>query len=205
MFAYCNNNPVNNNDSGGTSPISYCTGNGDRNPLFIGYYGCGGGGGGGGSFSCGYGSTREAKAIIQREKDYLTNTDEQVVLDADYIAFYKGKIIIKAPIGENAFSFGIIVMGNKVTDVDDVRHEYGHAVHMSQIGIGPYLITSAIPSLIGFWTGIEYDYYYSQPWEYIADYLGGVTRDDGAYNYAPWADSVAKYYWLTTLMIGMMP
>ena len=47
MFAYCNNNPVNYCDSSGASPITYC--NGDRNPLFIGYYGCGGGGGGGSS------------------------------------------------------------------------------------------------------------------------------------------------------------
>ena len=56
MFAYCNNNPVNNYDSSGTSPISYCNGNGDRNPLFIGYYGCGGGGGSGGY--CGGGNSQ---------------------------------------------------------------------------------------------------------------------------------------------------
>lgn len=70
MFAYCLNNPVNCYDSSGTSAVSYC--NGDRNPLFIGYYGCGGGGGGG-SYSGYSGGGNSHHEDIFEELDAITD------------------------------------------------------------------------------------------------------------------------------------
>ena len=35
-----------------------------------------------------------------------------------------------------------------------------------------------------------HDNYYNQPWEYMADYYGGVKRE-----YADFADPLAKIYW----------
>ena len=206
MFAYCNNNPVNNYDSGGTSPISYC--NGDRNPLFIGYYGCGGGGGGGGSFYCGYGSTREAKAIIQREKDFYTNTDEQIVLESDGLSFYHGIPVLRANFGEGgAFSFIIIVLDDDYqydeTGINTLKHEYGHKLHMDDIGVVNYLLTTAIPSLIGAGLSnagiIDVDYY-SLPWEYVANMYGNVSHN----GYTSWADEAGVFFWTFTKNISKL-
>ena len=199
MFAYCLNNPVN-----GVDVCGYITERISSHFSFTceldgggGISGCGGSGGSGYKDILDEVSQRIDKLI-----KYLTNTDEQVILDADFIAFYKGSVIVKAPIGNNAFSFGVIVMGNETSDVDDVRHEYGHYVHMSQVGLDTYFATAAIPSLIGFWSGVDYSDYYSQPWEYVADCLGGVSRDNGNYAYADWAGGVAIGYWIATLYIG---
>ena len=132
---------------------------------------------------------------------YVTNEDERVVLAADYLAFYKGVPVIKLPIGRNAFSFGMIFMGNNVKKVDTVRHEYGHSVHFSQIGAKNYLVAVAIPSLIGYWTDVPYTEYYSLPWEYTADMLGNVKRDGGEYTYTPWIREHWKLYWGATLLL----
>ena len=141
-------------------------------------------------------STQAATSL----REYVTNEDEKVVLDADYFAFYKGVPVTKLPIGDNAFSFGAIFMGDEVDDVDSVRHEYGHSVHFSQIGAKKYLLFVAIPSLFGYWTDVAYSDYYSQPWEYTADMLGNVNRDDGNYKYAPWIRANWEKYWSATLL-----
>ena len=74
---------MNHYDSGGTFPISYC--NGDRNPLFIGYYGFGGGGGGGG-YSGGGNSQYEdifeefdaiADATLDKINEYAQNQQNE--------------------------------------------------------------------------------------------------------------------------------
>ena len=207
MFAYCNNNPASCYDPSGAAAISVC--NGDRNPLFIGYWGLGGGGASGslgGGVGNGLKSSRQkAQDIVLREVNYLLNSDEQTVLDAQYIAFYKGIIVIKAPI-EDAFSFGIIVMETGATSKNLVRHEYGHLVHLKQIGLPAYLLTAFIPSVIGYWSGVDYDDYYSQPWEFVADYFGGVNNrlasNKQPYAYAEWAPGAAACYWLITMIVG---
>ncbi len=139
------------------------------------------------------------KKIVQAGK-YIFNTDEQIVIDAKYIAFYRGVPIIKIPIGKDAFSFGIIFMGDEVKSEDDIQHEYGHSVHFSQTGIVGYLSKSAIPSLIGFWSGVKYPKYYSLPWERIADIFGEVNRDDGTYDYIENSDLIAWIYWGLTML-----
>ena len=48
---------------------------------------------------------------------------------------------------------------------------------------------------IGFCSDIGYDEYYSLPWEYGADLLGGVERDEGTYPYNVYASQLYIIYW----------
>jgi hypothetical protein len=133
----------------------------------------------------------------ENESAFLSNTDPNVVLDADCFAYYKGVPVVKLPIGVNAFSFGIIFLGDRVRDINTVRHEYGHSVHLSQIGFVNYTTKVFIPSLCGFWGVVQYEDYYSQPWEYIADVLGGVERT--GYQYSQNVENISFIYWIFTL------
>ena len=146
--------------------------------------------------------------------DFLGNTSEAVVLQSNGISFYRGAMVIRADIGPNggAASYGIIILDdyykNDQYGVDTLHHEYGHFRHMKQIGIIAYTATTAIPSLIGAaisdpkGTGIQIflsQNYYSQPWERIADQLGGVNH-----GYLPVADTLGSLYWLYTCYIGRL-
>ena len=138
--------------------------------------------------------------IYEDIRDFdCSNQSEQDVMDAHFVSAYNETLVIKLPIGDNAFSFGIMFIGNGVKDDMTIQHEYGHSVHFSQIGLANYVEHVAIPSLKGFWFN---DYaanasnYYSQPQEYIADMLGGVKRTD--FNYDPHiVQNIAHYYWQT--------
>ena len=72
-----------------------------------------------------------------------------------------------------------------------------------KFGSATYYDTVAIPSLCGYWANVSYNRYYSQPWEYIADRLGGVerTRSEG-YVYAPGADAIGRVYYVFTQLIS---
>ena len=104
-------------------------------------------------------------------------------------------------IGAEAFSFGVIFIGNDVDSISTVQHEYGHSIHFDMIGPLSYLRTVAIPSLIDYWTGTSYEEYYSEPQEYIADILGNVDRDYNgtAYPYTI-TDKEAFWYFLFTMI-----
>lgn len=126
--------------------------------------------------------------------NYVTNTDEQTVLDADFIAFYKGRLVIKLPIGTNAASFGILFIGDKVSDTKTVQHEYGHTVQFRELGLFDFTVQVAIPSitcnLVDRANKLPYKYYNS-PWEYQADIYGDVIREN---YYTEWAGSVGETY-----------
>ena len=205
MFAYCLNRPVVGFDSTGNAFHTY-----ENKIPGIGILdgivdtGCGGGGGVPGSG--GETGRQRSREVIQREIDYYNNTDETVVLEAEFIAFYKGATVVKLPfMGTDAFSFGLICMGTGVKDCPDaistVQHEYGHFLHFNQIGAINYTIYAAIPSLVGYWTNVPYEEYYSQPWEYCADILGGVNR---IYNGSPYPystpENTASLYWILTMI-----
>ena len=92
------------------------------------------------------------------------------VLNANFFSAYNGKIAIKLPIGKQAASFGIMIIGDKVNDPDDIRHEYGHTQQFDDLGIFGYAIKVAIPSVV---TNIIYQKktipdeinYYGSIWE----------------------------------------
>ena len=201
MFAYCGNNPINRVDPSGYFHYIYNEG-GDKYEFMYGLAKASGGGGGGcGGWNPGVNVPKLNLNAVDEAIAYICNTDEQVVLDADYLAFYKGVPVIKLPIGTDAFSFGIIFMGNEVGNRSDaketVMHEYGHNVHFRQIGLINYFIYVAVPSLIGYWTDIPYEKYYSQPYEYIADLFGNVDRQP--YSYSSATEDWWWIYWATTL------
>lgn len=140
--------------------------------------------------------------------EYVLNDDEEKALEAEYISFYKGTPVVHLPFDIDPFSVGVIFVGSEVKNwdnaVETIQHEYGHSEHLSQIGLPAYLATVAVPSLIGH-SFVEYDLYYSQPWEYIADNLGGVTTRTNSsgqpYQYGVHTDAVGKLYWLYTIVL----
>ena len=201
MFAYCANNPVVFYDPSGRSFCVYDGGgtkliNINRDAYF---------GGGGGSHSA-LGASGRAKSleVIQREIKYYNNTSEKVVLESDAISFYKGVPVMKVPfMGTDAFSCGVVFLGSDVSKRSDsislVQHEYGHAVHFAQIGAPSYTAFVAVPSIIGYWSNIPTEKYYSQPWEYCADVLGGVSR---TYRGVPYPYTISEWqgalYWFAS-------
>ena len=142
--------------------------------------------------------------INDRETSAPSNARKR--LSKNGFTFYKGTFVMVADLAEDdgAFSFGIIVLDKTIVEkstaefTEDLNHEYGHAVHASQVGLPVYFVTTAIPSLIGAGLSgkIEWidDNYYSLPWERTADYLGGVDRGD----YLPGSNITAILFWLLT-------
>ena len=191
MFVYCGNNAIINTDFSGDKYYHALAltdgGISSAIPSSTGVDSSG-------SFSAG-----SSGSLGKKIKKRITNDNEAEVLDNDLIDFYKGVPVIKVPFMEdNAFSFGVILMGTGVSDESTVRHEYGHCVHLSQIGVRNYASKVAIPSVVSFWSGTTYDSYYSQPWEYIADELGNVNRS--GYQYSNHAAKNAQFYWLFTAL-----
>ncbi len=133
----------------------------------------------------------------------ISNTSEETVLEAHYFSAYKGTIAFKLPIGTNAFSFGFMFIGDKVGDkgldpINIIKHEYGHSVQFREIGMLNYLKFVAIPSVLGCVFKVDYDVYFSLPWERIADKFGGVDnrvkRDrETPYEYS--AQTLSDIYW----------
>ena len=191
MFAYCLNNPVNLEDHSGMAARN-------SNVVVI-----------------NDGARAEEKTffekvgeVFQEAKDYIYNDDEQKVLEAENFAFYKGVPVVKVPfMGNDMASFGVILMGpdagHRQNAIEDVKHEYGHSVHFSQIGIVNYAATVAIPSLTGYFT-VSSENYYSQPWEYVAEILGGVTNrmhNGQPYPYSSSAPIWGGIYWAYTFLL----
>lgn len=127
-----------------------------------------------------------------------------ISFDGGFIAFYKGAIVINLPFEWTAFSYGAIFIGSQYSSDDYgetmLNHEYGHYLQLQEYGLYSYTNTIAIPSVtcnlldradLLPWT------YYSSPWEYEADQLGGVKRS----NYAPWAHVVSSGYSLLSTAV----
>ena len=112
-----------------------------------------------------------------KQKYNKQNTNEQAVLDAHFFSSYKGTLVLKLPIGKNAFSFGIIGIGHTAKEHNLVRHEYGHRLQLKNKGFWCYAVRVAIPSvtanILNRMGKLPYDYY-GAPWEYEADILGEV-------------------------------
>ena len=187
MFAYCNSNPVNFQDDAGTRIEYFSFDSGAP---------------------CGFPSpnvisdatvpSSSSSGFIDDIEDCLFNIDEQAVLDAEFFAFYKGISVIKIPNSRDAFSCGIIFVGNDVCDPNTVKHEYGHYAHLLLVGIDNYVGRVVLPSVIGYASSVPYDVYYSQPWEYIAEILGGVNRNN--YSYSEFSNTSGALYMLFTLI-----
>ena len=210
MFAYCLNNPIAFSDSGGTAAkisLSAQTSIDDA-PWRDASPGGGGYPAANYSHSVSYGSVEDKfytvilyKKIINSDLyKFITNTDEKAVLQAEYFAFYNGVLVIKSDNPWGSFSFGFILLnsasgGNPEEGIKTLRHEYGHYLHLRQIGVENYFSHVVVPSFTGAamsHLGLLNMNYYDLPWENIAEQLGEVNRD----GYSPWAEDAGFAYWL---------
>ena len=164
MFAYCQNNPIIFEDHAGTR-IDYVrlddgAPSGFASPSVASQ--CTRSGGNPGGFT---------RKVIQ----FFKNTDEQVVLQSEFISFYKGIPVVRTS-GDRSGFFGIIFLtretNNRPDAEDIVRHEYGHSVQMRQLGIAKYTTNIFIPSWREWGSNSNY---YSREVEVTADILGGVV------------------------------
>ena len=158
------------------------------------------GGGGSTNYNGGMSSLPVSTTPLKKQLTFwemLVNTDAQIASDAKDFAFYNGVLIVKVPAMDNAaFSCGVIFMGPN-SSANLVKHEYGHIVHMGQIGVSDYISKVAVPSATSFWLFPGNDYYTSQPWEYIAEYWGDTAPPPKGY--LSFADEMALIYWLFTV------
>jgi len=184
MFAYCGNNPVMGVDVSGMAPCAMTSINaGQKSPY----------------------------DYLVRLIKSIGNTDEKLILESEGIFFYRGALVIHADLlGNNgsAFSYGGVIWiddfyENNEDGINTLKHEYGHYLHMRQIGLPAYTATVALPSLAGAaisdpngapFQQFLYDNYYSQPWERIANELGDVPGD-----YLKGSDTLAVLYWIYTV------
>ena len=196
MFAYCLNNPVVFEDDSG-SAAEVCFGYVTKVPDVP----IRQGGGGSTNYNGGMSSLPVSTTPLKKQLTFwemLTNSDAQVASDAQYFAFYNGVTYVKiSAMDSTAFTFGVVFMGPN-SNADLVKHEYGHAIHASQIGIVNYALFAALPSATSFWVYQDNPYYKSQPWERNADIFGKTTPPSNGY--IPFSDLFAYCYWFSTLI-----
>ncbi|MBE6958455.1 MAG: RHS repeat-associated core domain-containing protein [Ruminococcaceae bacterium] len=209
IFAYCNNNPVIFEDTSGHAfkpciEIINDGAGGDYGPI--------------GTIGSDYYSGSSENSILAwcvNAYNYITNDDISVAeanLNKYGFTFYKGTPVFTADLPKtSACSYGVIVMDPAYLKeyrhafADTLKHEYGHAVHMKQVGIVTYTTQAAIPSLIsaaiadpdaaGF-RGWMSQNYHSLPWERIADQLGEVSGN----TYLSGANALGSLYYGYTLL-----
>ena len=126
----------------------------------------------------------------------LSNKNPEAVFKANYFSCYKGKLVIIHSI-ENLAScsiFNTIILSRNDRNTKLLNHEYGHSLQEEQLGTFNYLFFVAIPSVTYFCVSRDNkqlkNIYYSMPWEYKADQMGQVNRD----NYCSWADEISDWY-----------
>ena len=111
--------------------------------------------------------------VVKSTVEYVTNDDEQKVLETKNFAFYKGVPVFRTD-GDRSGSFGAIFLTretNQRTDAEEIlRHEYGHTKQLEILGPVKYLACIGVPSY--FEWGSESSYY-RRPWELTASMFGG--------------------------------
>ena len=63
-----------------------------------------------------------------------------------------------------------VISMNRYDTADDLRHERGHNWQAMMMGVGTYGFTVGIPSPLS----LGKQTYYNNPWETMADIIGGV-------------------------------
>ncbi len=96
--------------------------------------------------------------------------------------FRGAPVLVSRRLKDYAFSVGLIVLGQREYDrsvrgdTQTLQHEYGHVLQLLIMGLPVYLLCFAIPSFICYWSHKFDSRYYTLPWEYTADRLGGAKR-----------------------------
>ena len=203
MFAYCQNNPANYFDPSGNAAVVVC--HVDESIPFgggLGFLGIGGGGG------VGYTAAAASGVTVARKRE---KSSEEAALDnlENYgVTLYKGAPVFAVDfLGDSAISIGVIIIGSDNLAKNDfnqtLNHEYGHFIHMCQIGPRDYINKAGAQSFIfaGLTSSGKFnsDYYYDLPWERTADWLGRVERQ-----YMQESNTAATIYYCCTLVFSWL-
>ena len=190
LYVYCGNNSISFYDLAGNNRQRTTVANqpsnnpravNNRNPLS-------------------YGQSSDPSLANDLRNFNLFNTDTSAVKTAKYISAYKGQVVIKHDLAwpNRPGSFGAMFLQNENLRLFDgqeledlIRHEYGHFLQLMGLGTSKYIAGILLPSaIIGEF--LDYNTYYSMPWEIIADILGGVNRQN--YNYLPFSELIGVLY-----------
>ena len=98
------------------------------------------------------------------------NSNESAILNSNKVSFYKGVPVFRTEMDRSG-SFGIILL-DRNSQIDDIKHEWGHNVQLAILGLVNYGLMIGLPSCFE-WSNRPY---YSRPWEVTADIFGGVAR-----------------------------
>lgn len=196
MFAYCNNNPINFEDSSGCSliPSTVVMNDSTGGDIHIGTTN---------SVDLQRINDHNKSATVANLKKYMNNTDENVVLKSDFFSFYKGVPVIRTN-GKRSGSFGVIFLTRSTNNLDypedTLRHEYGHVLQLEEMGLFTYSLCIFLPS----WQMWGSDNYYEKPWEITADILGGVQsrmhtqeKITAGFNYTELSKYIGPWAWFT--------
>ncbi len=97
------------------------------------------------------------------------NTNEEAVINSQYVSFYKGVPVFRTAAGGRSGSFGAIFL-TQGSNTDTLRHERGHNWQLMMMGIANYGLMIGLPSWLE-WSKREY---FDRPWEITADVFGKV-------------------------------
>ena len=185
LYAYCDNNPIMNVDPEGTSVLSIliliyaflCTSIGGLVTQFtasvVMYVG----------FTIASFFDPEIKADMDRISWNPYNANEELVLSSKKVSFYKGVPVFrfKSPVDGRSFTYAAMFLDEDISrrdnPVNEVRHEWGHAVAMTILGPLKYAITECIPSAAKWGPYAKNGNYYQSPVEMIADMFGGAFNN----------------------------
>ena len=152
MFAYCLNNSVIFSDhSGMISGYSYIAFS-EELPKFDG---------------------NRSTYLPPEEKEYIMDVvSAKKILSSEDGGYYKGVWIHKSDLlpSGSGVSYVMVAIASDVNDYQTVMHEYGHFLHLSDVGLFTYTGAIAVPSFIFAklsTMGIYQGDYHSLPWEYI--------------------------------------
>ncbi len=112
----------------------------------------------------------------------FSNADENTVLESHYFSIYKNQLYIRhsIPNTTSCAAYGVVFLNRDNSNNITVMHEYGHTQQFNDYGVIGYTAFVIVPSLIGYSksaNGTLVGDYYNQPWEYWADYYGGVATN----------------------------
>ena len=170
LYAYCNNDPVNYSDPSGKSAEGIII---QSAILLLSYI----------TFSIASLWDEDIRKDMKALGWNPFNNDENLVLDAEKISFYKGVPVIKFDHGVlTSFSLGGIFLNNSnpINEMT-IKHEYGHSVQQMILGHDKYLYSVFLPSTIYNMLSRDYtalaDKYFSMPWERTADLFGNAEHE----------------------------
>jgi hypothetical protein len=124
------------------------------------------------------------------------NRDEEKVLKARKLSFFKGAAVLR--MRGRSGAFGVILL-DRFENASALRHERGHLRQLMLMGVATFLITVALPSalILGPYDKRGRFGYYDAPWEALADMLGGTLHAQTA----EFIKNARTYYLLGHLII----